>query len=144
VRGGNVAPLALLPQLFEREVHLHLQLSTPWCVSVREDAATVLSEELIVCKTLLRFQQFRTLVPVDFAKRGVDRLGWVASIAQVVVECSTLLEPDGWVARVCQQSVHLGLEPASKDVSSIVGSVGQIRVGRTGFTVKSKSADPAE
>ena len=135
VRGEDVAPLALLPQLLEREVHLHPQLSTPWCVSVREDAATVLSEELIVCNTLLRFQHFRTLVPVDFAKRGVDSLGRVASVAQVAVENSAFLEPDGRAAGVGQQPVHLGLEPASEDVSRVVGSVGQIGVGRSGFTV---------
>ena len=31
--------------------------------------------------------------------------------------------------------MHLGLEPTSKHVSSVVGSIGQIRVGITGFTV---------
>jgi hypothetical protein len=36
---------------------------------------------------------------------------------------------------VRQQPVHLGLEPASKDVPRVVGSIGQIRVGRTGFAV---------
>ena len=134
-RGEDVAPLALLPQLLEREVHLHPQLRTSRRVSVLEDAAAVLSEELIVCNTLLRFQHFRTLVPVDFAKRGVDSLGWVASVAQVAVENSAFLEPDGWAAGVGQQPVHLGLEPASEDVPRVVGSVGQIRVGRTRFTV---------
>ena len=136
-RGEDVAPLALFPQLLEREVHLHPQLRTSRRVSVGEDAAAVLSGELIVCNTLLRFQHFRRLVPVDFAKRGVDSLGWVASVAQVAVEDSAFLEPDGGAAGVCQQPVHLGLEPASEDVPRVVGSVGQIRVGRAGFT-----ADP--
>ena len=134
-RGEDVAPLALFPQLLEREVHLHPQLRTSRRVSVREDAAAVLSEELIVCHTLLWLQHFAALVPVDCAKRGVDSLGRVASVAQVAVEYSTFLEPDVRAAGVRQQPVHLGLEPASKDVPRVVGSVGQIRVGRAGFTV---------
>ncbi len=69
-------------------------------------------------------------------KRGVDSLGWVASVAQVAVEHSAFLEPDVRVAGVCQQPVHLGIEPASKDVPRVVGSVGQICVGRTGFKVE--------
>ncbi len=36
---------------------------------------------------------------------------------------------------MCQQPVHLCLEPALKDVPRVVGSVGQIRVRRTWFTV---------
>ncbi len=133
--GEEVAPPALLPQLLEREVHLHPQLCTSGRVFVREDAATVLSEELIVCHTFLWLQHFAALVPVDCAKRGVDSLGWVASVALVAVEHSAFLEPDVRVAGVRQQPVHLGLEPATKDVSRVVGSVRQIRVGRTRFTV---------
>ena len=34
-----------------------------------------------------------------------------------------------------QQPVHLGLDPALKLVPRMVGSVGQIRSGRAGFTV---------
>ncbi len=64
----------------------------------------------------------------------VDSLGWVVSVAQVAVDYRAFLEPDG-VAGAHQQPVHLGLEPASKDMPRLVGSVGQIRVGRTGFTV---------
>ena len=82
-RGEDVAPLALLPQLLEREVHAFPQLRTPRRISVREDAGAVLSKELIVCRVLPWFQHFTALVPVDCAKRGVDSLGWVASIAQV-------------------------------------------------------------
>jgi hypothetical protein len=59
---------------------------------------------------------------------------WAASVAQEAVEDSAFLEPDGGAAGVGQQPVHLGLEPASKDVPRVVGSVGQIRIGRTGFT----------
>ncbi len=69
------------------------------------------------------------------AKRGVDGLGRVASVAQVAVEYTTFLEPDVRVAGVRQQPVHLGLEPSSKDVPRMVGSVGQKRVGRAGITV---------
>ena len=83
----------------------------------------------------LWFQHLAALVPVDFAKRCIDSSRWVASVAQVAVEDSAFLEPDGGAAGVGQQPVHLGLEPASKDVSRVVGSVGQVRVGRTGFTV---------
>ena len=133
--GEDVTPLALLLQLFEREVHLCPQFRTSRRVSVREHTAAVLGEELIVCHTFLWLQHFAALVPVDCAKRGVDSLGRVASLAQVAVEYSAFLEPDGRVAGVRQQPVHLGLEPASKDVSRVVGSVGQIRVGRAGFTV---------
>jgi hypothetical protein len=64
------------------------------------------------------------LVPVDCVKRGVDSPGWVASVAQVAVEHSSFLEPDVKVARVRQQPVHLGLEPAPKDASRVVGSIG--------------------
>ena len=53
----------------------------------------------------------------------------------MAVEYTTFLEPDVRVAGVRQQPVHLGLEPCSKDVPRMVGSVGQIRVGRAGFTV---------
>ena len=53
----------------------------------------------------------------------------------MVVEQATFLEPDRRAAGVRQQPVHLGLEPASKDVPRVVGSVGQIGVGRTGFAV---------
>ncbi len=35
----------------------------------------------------------------------------------------------------CWSAVHLGIEPAPKDVPRVVGSVGQIRVGSTWFTV---------
>ena len=66
-------------------------------------------------------------------------MGTVTSVAQVAVdsEHSAFLEPlaDVRVARVRQQSVHLGIEPAPKDVPRVVGPVGQIRVGRTGFAV---------
>jgi hypothetical protein len=34
---------------------------------------------------------------------------------------------------VRQQPVHLGLDSALKDVSCVVGSVGQVRVDRFGF-----------
>ena len=54
------------------------------------------------------------------------------SVAQ---DHAAFLEPDRWAAGVRQQPVHLCLEPASKDVPRVVGSVAQIRVGRTGFTV---------
>ena len=40
--GEDAAPLALFPQLLEREVQFHPQLRTPRRVSVREDAAAVL------------------------------------------------------------------------------------------------------
>ena len=40
---------------------------------------------------------------------------------------------------MCQQPVHLCFEPASKDVPRVVGSVGQIGVGRTGFAVDLES-----
>jgi hypothetical protein len=126
---------ALLPQLLEQEVHLHPQLRTSRRVSVREDTATVPSEEPVVCHTFLWLRHFASLVPVDCAKRGVDSLGWVASVAQVALEHSAFLEPDVRVDGVRQQPAHLGLEPAPKDVSPVVGSVGQIRVGSTGFTV---------
>ncbi len=53
----------------------------------------------------------------------------------MAVEHSAFLEPDVRVAGVRQQPVHLGLEPAPKDASHVVGSVGQIRVGCTGFKV---------
>ena len=53
----------------------------------------------------------------------------------MAVEDSAFLEPDGGAAGVGQQPVHLGLEPASKDVPRVVGAVGQIGIGRTGFTV---------
>ena len=135
VGGEDVAPLALFSQLLEREVHVHSQLRTSWRISVGEDAGAVLSEELVVSYTFPWFQHFAALVPVDCAKRGVDSLGRVASIAQVAVEYTTFLEPDVRAAGVCQQPVHLGLEPASKDEPRVVGSVGQIRVGRAGFTV---------
>jgi hypothetical protein len=79
------------------------------------------------------FQHFAALVPVDCTKRGVDSSCWVASVAQVAVEDCAFLEPDGGAAGVCQQPVHLGLEPASKDVPRVVGSVGQIGIGRTGL-----------
>ena len=68
---------------------------------------------------------------------GVDGLGWEASVAQGAVQDSAMsafLESDGGIAGVCQQPVHLGLEPALKDLSRSVGSVGQIRVGRIGRT----------
>ncbi len=60
-------------------------------------------------------------------------MGSLASLPQVVVEKTAFLEPDGRVAGVRQQPVDLGLEPASKDVPRVVGSVGQIGVGRAGF-----------
>ena len=53
----------------------------------------------------------------------------------MAVEHSAFLEPNVRVAGVRQQPVHLGIEPASKDVPRVVGSVGQIRKGRTGLTV---------
>ena len=134
--GEDVAPLALFSQLLEREVHACPQLRTPRRISVREDAGAVLSKErIVVCCTLPWFQHFAALVPVDGAKRGVDSSCWIASVAQVVVEHAAFLEPDRRAAGVGQQPVHLGLEPASKDVPRVVGSVGQIRLGRTGFTV---------
>jgi hypothetical protein len=68
------------------------------------------------------------------AKRGVDSLGRVASLAG---GCGTslepFLEPDGRVAVERQQPVRLGIEPASKDVPRVVASVGQIGLGRAGF-----------
>jgi hypothetical protein len=84
--GEDVAPLALLSQLLEREVHACPQLSTSRRISVREDAGAVLSEESIICFTFPWFQHFAALVPVDFAKRGVDSSRRVASVAQVAVE----------------------------------------------------------
>ena len=57
-RGEDVAPLALLPQLLEREVHAFPQLRTPRRISVREDAGAVLSKQLVVCYTFLRLQHF--------------------------------------------------------------------------------------
>jgi len=36
---------------------------------------------------------------------------------------------------VREQSLHLGLEPASKNVSRVIGSIGQIGVSVTGFAV---------
>ena len=77
----DVAPLALFSQLLEREVHAFPQLCTSRRISVREDAGAVLSKELIVCRVLPGFQHFAALVPVDGAKRGVDSLGRVASVA---------------------------------------------------------------
>ena len=133
--GEDVAPLALSPQLLEREVHALPQLRTSRCISIREDAGAVLSKELVVCHVLPWFQHFQTLVPVDRMKRGVDSSRRIASVAQVVVEHTAFLEPDRGAAGVRQQPVHLGLEPASKDVPRVVGSVGQISIGRTGFTV---------
>ena len=131
----DVAPLALPSQLLEREVHAFPQLCTSRRISVREDAGAVLSKELIVCRVLPWFQHFAALVPVDCTKRGVDSSCWISSVAQVAVENSAFLEPDGGAAGVGQQPVHLSFKPASKDMPRVVGSIGQIRIGRTGFTV---------
>ncbi len=49
-------------------------------------------------------------------------------------EHSIFLKPDRGAAGVCQQPMHLCLESALIDVSHMVGSVGQIRIGRTRFT----------
>ncbi len=126
----------LVLQLLEREVHPGPQLSNPLLISVREDAGAVLSKELVfILITFPCFQHFDVLVPVDFAKRGVDSSRWIASVAQVAVEDSAFIEPDRGVAGVGKQPVHLGLEPASKDVPRVVGSIGQIHIGRTRFTV---------
>jgi hypothetical protein len=83
--GEDVAPLALFPQLLEREVHLQPQLRTSRRVSVREDAATVPSEEPIVCHTFFWLQHFASLVPVDCAKRGA----WIASRRLGLFSCYT-------------------------------------------------------
>ena len=111
-----------------------------WCVVALSVVAlaTRLSEQVSICHTLLLqnagtatsaaaargrifwLQHFAALVAVDCAKRGVDGLGRVAPAAQVAVEHTTLLE--------CTE--HLGLAACSTDVPRVVGSVGQIRVGR--------------
>ncbi len=97
-----------------------------------------LGEELIVYHMFLWHQHFAVLVSVDCAKCEVNSLGRVASLAQVAVEYSTFFKPDSRVAGVCQQPVHLCLEPTSKDVSSMVGSIGQIRTGCAWFKVDLK------
>ena len=94
-------------------------------------------EEDVVARPCFRprFQHLASLVPVDVSEARVDSSSGVASVVQVLVEYAAFLEPDRGAAGVREQSLHLGLEPASKNVSRVVGSVGQIGVSVTGFAV---------
>ena len=56
--------------------------------------------------------------------------------AQMVVEEKASLKPDSITARIRQQTEHLEIELASKQLSDVVGSIWQACVGISYFPVR--------